>query len=419
MNNNEFETLGITNDNPQPNVNPTPAANPMESQAEKLDMTAENIINEVNQEINANPVATPVSEPAPAAPQPEVEPQLQAMPAEAPADTTAPADDQDDMGNISYETKDTYNEFANEKPKKKTSLTSVVILILLLLVLFGSAYYSIIYKDSFNLGLGGKSSKTTALAAKDVTLELGSEIPTDITFYMNKSLKETEYKLTTNKINNNVAGEYTFEVTYNGKSYTGKVTVSDTTAPDLVTKDLTVADVNNLTADDFVDNCTDFSGCTVSFTDDFDLSKYAEAGTYEIVLVAKDNYSNTKQVKANLTVDANATPIATNILKCTYNKKSSDYAATRVVLYEATFDDNDTLTKFDVKETYTFDNAQELAKYKAANATATGTYDDAALTYKTTDSLDATQFATKYPKFPSVKADLKTTLSGIANVTCE
>ena len=419
--NNEFETLGIDN-NQDLNNNPN-NLNPVTNPNENLEQTAENIIKEVNQEINAAPapetpaVSPAVSEPAqPVAPAPVV-PETPAATPEAPAqpvsepsvDAAAPV--QEDLSNISYDTKDNYNEFANEKPKKKTSIKSIILLVVLLIGLGGAVYYSVFLKDIFNLGLGS-GGKSEPLSAKEVTIELGSEIPTDITVYMSRSLNATEYKLITNKIDNNKVGEYKFDVVYNGNTYTGTAKVTDTTAPVLTTKDVTTKSATDVVAGDFVDNCTDLSGCTIEFGGSFDASTFTDNGTYSVTITAKDEYENKTEVSANLIIDADA--VITSKLSCTKTGRSSDYAASLAYLYEFALDEDGNVTGVTDKRTYTFDTVDELTKHKGDNTTNAGEYDDTALTYKSSKAYTAAEMATSnsFKSLPKTKTELQTYLSG-------
>lgn len=418
--NNEFETLGIDN-NPGQNTNPV-NTNPNEA----LEQTAENIIEQVNQEINNTPApaptvapeVTPVVEPV-VAPEAPVSAPVEAAPQEA-APQIAPAEQQvapqdanvpqGDMSNISYDNKENYNEFAEEKPKKKVSASSIIILIVLLIGLAGAVYYSVFYKDMFNLGLGNGGGSQTPLAAKEVTIELGSEIPTDITVYMNRALNATEYKLITSKINNNEVGEYSFEVTYNGNTYKGTAKVVDSAGPTVTTKDVTVASAGMVAATDFVDDCTDLSGCTVEFSSDYDASQYTENGTYTVTLVATDQYNNTTTVSANLIIDDTAGNTATTSkYTCTKSSPSSDYAATIAYALEFTIDDSNNVIGVTDKRTYTFDTADELTKHKDAGDS-NFTYDETNLTAKSSKSLTSSEMSndSTYKSFLKTKAELTT-----------
>ncbi|MBO4245827.1 MAG: hypothetical protein J5892_03725 [Bacilli bacterium] len=440
MNNNEFETLDFNNgDNNTPVVDPNTNVNP----AEDLSKTAENIIAEVNQQINTEqpaeapaPVveenvvapqvevptveaptvaeAAPVSEPAPT-PAPAAEP----APAEAAPANAAVADPnavQEDLSNISYENKDSYNEFANEKPKKKVSITSIIILIILIAGLGGAVYYSIFYKDVFNLNLLG--SPEEPLAAKEVTIELGSEIPSDITVYMNRSLSATQYKLTNNKINNNVVGDYSFQVVYNKETYSGIAHVVDTTAPTIETKNVTAQSVDALTADDFVDVCSDLSSCTVDFAESFDITTITEEGTYDVALIAKDSYENSIQVTAKLTISATAE--VANKLVCTKTKApdATDTFSSCEVIYTLSFDDTNSLASASIRKIYTFDDEEKLTEY--ANTKGTGSSNTTDLTYTINNSVSQANLSTdsSTKSIPTDKTEATTTLTK-SGFTCK
>ena len=74
----------------------------------------------------------------------------------------------------------------------------------------------------------------------------------------------------------------------------------DTTAPELKTKTLVINSGMTYTPADFVESCSDFSGCNYSFLNLKD-QNYSSPGTYIIVVVATDAYQNS--VKATLIVN--------------------------------------------------------------------------------------------------------------------
>lgn len=286
-----------------------------------------------------------------------------------------PVNTSNDVSNISYDNNDAYNEFADKKPAKKGNKFVTILLVLLVLLVAGVAlWYFCIYK---NTGVGVAKSNGNTIKALDVSLELGDPIPTTITTYINRDLKQTEYKLITNKINNNKIGDYEFSVTYNNETYTGTCHVRDTKGPELVINNVISKDLSNITVNNFVTSCDDISECELSFVDEDVLNNITEKGTYDIKIKASDTAGNNTILTATLTFDASS---EVNMLTCVKNTNSKDYPTAKLVYSNVlNYDANDELKTLTETKTYSFDVQADYDKFKQENPDV-GTFDDTKLT---------------------------------------
>lgn len=266
-----------------------------------------------------------------------------------------------DVSNISYENKDAYNEFADKKPAKKgNKLTTILLIFLVLLVAGVALWYFCIYKNTGSV-VGG-SSNNNAIKALDVNLELGDPIPTTITTYINRDLKQTEYKLITSKINNNEIGDYEFSVTYNNETYTGTCHVQDTKGPQLVINNVISKDLQSLQVNSFVSSCEDISGCELSFADPNVLSNINEKGTYDIDIKAVDTAGNSTVLTASLSYDPSAN---INRLSCTKDGAYKKFPTANLkATYVLNFDENDKLDTINYTKDYVFTNKDDFSKFK-------------------------------------------------------
>jgi len=141
----------------------------------------------------------------------------------------------------------------------------------------------------------------------EVVYEVGDKISYDVSTYVNNTiLDKDKYKLTLDehlKIENGIivkAGEYEFDLKYNGTNKEGKIIVKDTTPPDVQIKELTVGLNEEFEVSEFITVCNEYSKpCTASFKKESDNELYKKEGTYNVSIVIKDEYDNkvTKDTK--------------------------------------------------------------------------------------------------------------------------
>lgn len=174
---------------------------------------------------------------------------------------------------------------------------NVVIVIIIILLAIGSLYYG--YKNYY---------KKNYLKVKDVTVELGSKLSTNIKDYI-KCDNYDDYKLDLSAVVTDSegkvtsVGEYAFKVIKNDDVSRGKVFVKDTTKPIVSVSDLTVGVNEEYNAYDFVNSCTDLSmPCVVSFKDANDGDLSGKVGNYKIEIIISDNANNKVNKTVNLIV---------------------------------------------------------------------------------------------------------------------
>lgn len=136
-------------------------------------------------------------------------------------------------------------------------------------------------------------------------IELGNKLSDDIDSYVkvyDKKINKDDLIIDTSEIVVDQVGEYNYTVRYENEIRDGKIIVQDTTAPELKTKTLVINSGMTYTPADFVESCSDFSGCNYSFLNLKD-QNYSSPGTYIIVVVATDAYQNSVNEKATLIVN--------------------------------------------------------------------------------------------------------------------
>lgn len=148
---------------------------------------------------------------------------------------------------------------------------------------------------------------------KDVTVELGYKLPTDINDYISAK-NVNAYKLDVSNVSvdengkTNVRGEYSYKVSRDGEIKKGKIYVNDTTKPVVETIDITVGVKENFDPSEFLKSCDDLSlPCVASYKNKDDISLNDNAGTYDIDLIVSDAAGNSVTKKVKLTVSTSTT----------------------------------------------------------------------------------------------------------------
>lgn len=148
---------------------------------------------------------------------------------------------------------------------------------------------------------------------KEVTVELGDKLPTDIKDYISAKNID-DYKLDISNIsvdeegNTNVRGEYSYKVSKHGEIKKGKIFVVDTTKPIVQTIDVTVGVNENFEPSEFLSSCEDLSlPCVASYKNKNDITLNDNAGSYNIDLVISDAAGNSVVKKVKLIVSSETT----------------------------------------------------------------------------------------------------------------
>lgn len=107
----------------------------------------------------------------------------------------------------------------------------------------GKYTYTVNYKDKTYNGIININEKQLPIIEniilKDISIEKGKTLPTDISAYITTSIPEElkpSIKINTNKVNINIAGNYQYTVTYNNKIYTGMINIYEPQNNEIETK---------------------------------------------------------------------------------------------------------------------------------------------------------------------------------------
>ncbi len=186
--------------------------------------------------------------------------------------------------------------YIEESNPKRVFLT--ILFILFVLGMLGGVYYFYFYHN--------------VVKTKSVTIELGSQVPDNINYYV-KGKKPVGYKLDITNVsvdesgNTNSIGEYSYKIIKGSIIKKGKIFVKDTVAPEVTVKDLTVGLKEDFEPEDFVETCEDLSEiCLVMYDKETDETLSENEGEYTVTLNIKDKYGNSVKKKAKLIVSANA-----------------------------------------------------------------------------------------------------------------
>lgn len=185
------------------------------------------------------------------------------------------------------------------KNKKGSYQGLIVILIIILIAAIGFGVY-------YFLKLAKTSVPASSIVTKEVRLELGSTLPTNISEYATISgYKESDCTLNLDNININKVSTYKYSITCGKNSEEGTVIVDDSISPEVITNDLVLLPNANLKAEDFIEKCIDASKCSYEFATDI-TSVINTVGEHTIEIIASDEYNNKSTVSAKLTISRNA-----------------------------------------------------------------------------------------------------------------
>ena len=173
---------------------------------------------------------------------------------------------------------------------KRELITNIVLSFFFVLALCGVGYgtYYYIFRNN-----------PRNFETKNVTVELGEEIPQSVRSYINLTdISEPDYSLDLSGVKNEI-GTYTYKVSYGNTTKTGTITVNDTKAPVVTFKDVKDFDSGTvITKDMLVLSCEDISECSYELTSPVDTSNVGEVTAS---ITAKDNLGNS----ADYTIDLN------------------------------------------------------------------------------------------------------------------
>ena len=182
---------------------------------------------------------------------------------------------------------------------KRELITNIVLSFFFVLALCGVGYGTYYYLFRNN---------PRNFETKNVTVELGEEIPQSVRSYINLTdISEPDYSLDLSGVKNEI-GTYTYKVSYGNTTKTGTITVNDTKAPVITFKDVKDFDSGTIiTKDMLVLSCEDISECSYELTSPVDTSNVGEVTAS---ITAKDNLGNS----SDYTIDLNILEKLTKLL---------------------------------------------------------------------------------------------------------
>ncbi len=204
-----------------------------------------------------------------------------------------------------------------------------------------------------------------------ITIELGDALPKRTSDYVKPGvgddIDEMEYALDLSQVKEEEVGEYTFTVTYKNITKKGTIIVEDTTPPVLSTREVVIREGKNYTPAQFVESCSDYSGCNYSFQIETE-GKHDFPGNYVVHVTATDAFQNTTTKIASLTIEA----AGTTVRYSKHAKFSFELGYKTDEYYELVFvegDENPVILRGKHELTYIFN---EKTKYDKAAETYSG-----------------------------------------------
>ena len=266
----------------------------------------------------------------------------------------------------------------NKKVKvmtKREKIMNVLSVILVVLVIAGGGvaiYYFGFLNNPNNFNV------------KNLSFELGSELPTGVSNYITSSNKidGMEYSLDISKVNSTV-GSYGYTVTYKGVTKNGTITIKDTQAPVVTIKDnLSFVKGAVITKEDIVNTCVDLSNCS------YDLEKSVDtsiSGTFNVNVIAKDDVGNSVTTVAKISiVDISKTIVCTST-----SEIATDKSYSTIIEDTINFDSNDKLVSASSKKIVSYiDLNQFFTLYNSEKDNSIYSFDKVKFNYSMKNDID-------------------------------
>ena len=258
---------------------------------------------------------------------------------------------------------------------KREKIMGILALILVLFVIVGggiAVYYFGFLNNSSNFNV------------KNLSFELGSELPTGVTTYITSSNKidGMEYSLNISKVDSKI-GLYSYSVTHKGVTKSGTITIKDSQAPVVTLKDdLSFSKGSTITKDDIVSTCVDLSNCTYDLEKNVDSST---SGTINVNVIAKDDAGNSVTTTAKVTI----VDIAKTLVCKSNPELASDGTYNTVIEDTINFDSTDKLVSSSSKKIVSYiDLNQFFTLYNAEKDNSEYSFDKVKFNYSTKNDID-------------------------------
>lgn len=249
---------------------------------------------------------------------------------------------------------------------KKEKILGILLRVFVVLVM-GAGIYAGYYF--------GYKTNPSIFEVKTIYLELGDEVPSSVSFYLNKALEVDDmvYTVDLSEVSKDTVGTYPYSVSHGSSKKTGQIIIRDTKAPELIIKEadkLVFMKDSKIEKEDIVESCNDISNCTYVL----DSQIYTEdAGEKNVKIIARDEEGNevVKEVTIKV-IDISKTIVCTSAITKqedktieqidTLNFDKNDYLVKKVSVTRYTYTDNykeyfDLYTEKLKDEDYTFDRA--------------------------------------------------------------
>lgn len=223
---------------------------------------------------------------------------------------------------------------------KREKIMNVIVVILVILILGGGGFATYYFAYLNNPSI---------FTVKDLSFELGDELPTSITYYVTspKTVDGMEYSLDLSNVEAGV-GSYSYTVTHKSVQKSGNITIKDTKGPVVTFKDnLSFSKGSILTKDDIVKSCDDPSNCTYKLENDIDTSV---SGKKDLNIIANDDIGNI----STSSVSINIIDISKFITCTSAEETSSDKTYKTVAEDTINFDSSDNLVSSSSKKVVTY-----------------------------------------------------------------
>ena len=239
----------------------------------------------------------------------------------------------------------------------------------------------------------------------NLTLELGESLPSAKKYYVRPAIgtfvDDMKYYVDTSNVVLDEVGQYEFTVRYNNISQTGLINIVDTTPPKISLRDVLLTEGQTYSAESFISDCLDYTGCNYSYEKPDEDSNYTKPGTYSIYISAVDAYDNKTTKKAKLTIEAAG--MVKKYIKIEDNINEKGYKKTTTYdLHFSDFDSSAVLNNGTVIIEYVYEDKEQYLKDKEIYyAEINYSYDDKKLTLKETNEVKSIDNNTTLDKIDS------------------
>lgn len=253
--------------------------------------------------------------------------------------------------------------------KSKLNKTTIILLAVLLIAIIGCAVYLV-------LNNAGSKTPKGDISTKDLVLELGKELSTNVSDYaLITGFNASTCTVDTSKVNTKRMGSYEYTVTCGSTSKVGNIVLQDKTAPVVTVREVMVTPGSMISIDDFIVACDDYTECSYELEDSTQSLEtlVATVGNYSLNLVVSDDYDNTTTVTLSLIVSESA-PV--RHMYCTPTPTQDDTLKANVeVAYNYGINMDDVLARTEKTYVYTFDNEEDYLAVKNSYSETTGIND--------------------------------------------